>query len=528
MKDKKICVIGGGWYGCHIALKLAEEGYSVTLMEKNPSLFSGISGKFGVRLHAGPHYPRSDSTRAGCRSGLEEFQAKYPEFVNEHSYSIYALGNRDAEGLPSKVDLEQFRRVCAETESVEIEPSSWGYRDMQAAINVKEPSIVVGRRLARGFEHRLSEAGVEVVYECEVTGIATESDGVHVERKRGIPCKFDHVVNATSFQNLLPLSRELPYEIRVLYQPCLALVYEDKEAKPTDQPFSFIVVEGWFPCMMPYDDRPEVGPVTSKKYIVTHGKWTIMGSYENAREAQAHLDAVDDRFIESNVKPNCEAQMRHYWPDFTHRFKYTGWKGEVLGKIKTNKEFRSAVTFRSGRVTYVVPGKVSNIFDAAREVSQLIAGTNTIRAGAYQLIRGGALHRAYPETQELITVRNTLDLQTWRRGSPKLRKPRVFAENRFANLIKGIFLLGVIVYFMLQVLDKRTARSDGVPLQMGAVLLVGLTALLGYRNRSTIATALRFLSTCCSKDKGRASASSVDKAHPAAAAPDADRVSAHL
>ena len=31
----KICVIGAGWFGCHIATKLIDEGHSVKIFEKN-------------------------------------------------------------------------------------------------------------------------------------------------------------------------------------------------------------------------------------------------------------------------------------------------------------------------------------------------------------------------------------------------------------------------------------------------------------------------------------------------------------
>ena len=53
-----VAVIGGGYYGCLTALKLADNGHQVTLFEQNEELFQGTSGTYGIRLHAGPHYPR--------------------------------------------------------------------------------------------------------------------------------------------------------------------------------------------------------------------------------------------------------------------------------------------------------------------------------------------------------------------------------------------------------------------------------------------------------------------------------------
>ena len=41
MPDSKpsVAVIGGGWYGCHVAYTLKERGFNVTLFEKENRLF---------------------------------------------------------------------------------------------------------------------------------------------------------------------------------------------------------------------------------------------------------------------------------------------------------------------------------------------------------------------------------------------------------------------------------------------------------------------------------------------------------
>lgn len=96
----KIAVIGGGWYGCHIARVLKLAGHDVTLFESHEQIFRGISGRFGIRLHAGPHYPRSEKTRKSCREGFAEFANTYPELVVKHAYSIYGLGTLDANNEP--------------------------------------------------------------------------------------------------------------------------------------------------------------------------------------------------------------------------------------------------------------------------------------------------------------------------------------------------------------------------------------------------------------------------------------------
>ena len=136
-----IGIVGGGWYGCHLALSLKKKGHTVIIFEKNPEILNQISGNFGVRLHTGPHTPRSEKSREISKRNYHQFLERYPDLVVEHDYSIYALGDRDANNLPSKVSYEHFKAVCEENQgSVEIAPETMGYKDLISAWSVNEPS----------------------------------------------------------------------------------------------------------------------------------------------------------------------------------------------------------------------------------------------------------------------------------------------------------------------------------------------------------------------------------------------------
>lgn len=52
-----ICIIGGGIAGCSAAVKLADEGYKVILLESRSSLLAGSSDDTPCRLGLGFHYP---------------------------------------------------------------------------------------------------------------------------------------------------------------------------------------------------------------------------------------------------------------------------------------------------------------------------------------------------------------------------------------------------------------------------------------------------------------------------------------
>lgn len=411
-RKMKIGIVGAGWYGCHLACVLKSAGYEVTLFEKNADFFMGISGEFGIRLHAGPHYPRSAETRKNCRRGFDEFYKRYPELVIEHAYSIYGLGEVGANNEPTKVNAEQFKAICKESINChEIDPKTWGYQNLISAINIEEPSIAVGERLHKTFRKYLKEAGVNPVFNFEVKKLEKSGDKISISNGQ-VTEYFDHIINATSFQSLLP-TEELPFEMELVYQPCLALVYED--SMPTERPLSFIVMDGWFPCLMPNNGLQEEKQAT-RKYLLTHGKWTIMGSFAKASEAQNLLENLDKDFIEQQVKPPSEQEMNRFWPEFAQRFKYTGqWKGAVLAKLKTTREFRSAITFAKDGVIHIIPGKVSNIFDAEREVFAYLNKENVLCFNGYHYIRKGVLDDSLGELREKPKMGepNTCTLQTF-------------------------------------------------------------------------------------------------------------------
>jgi hypothetical protein len=221
---------------------------------------------------------------------------------------------------------------------------------------------------------------------------------------------FDKVINATSYQAFLPNPSDFPFDMEVVYQPCLALIYEDQT--PGIRPFSFIVMDGWFPCLMPYVTRAEVDGTPFKNYILTHGKWTIMGSFKAISDAKDVLGKLDDAFIVDKIKEHAEKEMRRFWPAFEERFKYIGWKGEVLAKLKTKKEFRSAVTYEKDNIIHVMPGKVSNIFDVEHEVCSLLKKENILVRNGYSYVQGGVLDEACIEIAEkpAIDEPNTANL----------------------------------------------------------------------------------------------------------------------
>jgi glycine/D-amino acid oxidase-like deaminating enzyme len=433
MPHKKIAIVGAGIYGCQIALTLHQQGFDVVLYEKNGMILSEISGNFGIRLHEGLHYPRSIKTRKSCLRGKQEFETTYPELVNNHDHSIYGLSNIDASNSPSKVTPEQFKKLASESKDFKIieDPREFGYTNLTTAIDTNEPTLVLGAKLRKGFNQHLQNEKIDLRLNTKISKInKTENGKFLIVTDNGDETIFDEVVNATSYKQFLP-EDPLPFNMRIVYQACTALVYEDTREKELGKARPFIVMDGWFPCFMPYDEN--------SKYIITHGSFTIIGTRDTEKETSFFLErALADQAYSEEVRINSENHLCEFWPEFKGRFKYIKWIGTVLAKIVSDTEFRSAITFKAkDGMIYVIPGKLNNIFDIAREVGHLIndelSDRMILSENGFKYIKGGLLDEGHDEILKKPedTSRNTCFLQT--KGSESIIQPRVSFFNGSRN-----------------------------------------------------------------------------------------------
>ena len=94
--NRRVAIVGGGFFGVLAALRLSQAGFDVTIFEKQTGLMLGASYINQNRLHMGYHYPRSDETARDSCLHQVEFQALFPESVVgdfEHYYCVAREGS---------------------------------------------------------------------------------------------------------------------------------------------------------------------------------------------------------------------------------------------------------------------------------------------------------------------------------------------------------------------------------------------------------------------------------------------------
>jgi glycine/D-amino acid oxidase-like deaminating enzyme len=165
-------VIGGGFYGCAIALFLARERklQRVAIVERERAIMSRASLKNQARVHNGYHYPRNFTTAYRSRCSLPHFVRDWSDAIYRDFCHVYAIARRE-----SRVTARQFVHVCKEI-GAPLEPADdlirakFEQRLIEDVFVVQEPTFDA-RKLAECLLHQLVSCGVELLLETCVTDI---------------------------------------------------------------------------------------------------------------------------------------------------------------------------------------------------------------------------------------------------------------------------------------------------------------------------------------------------------------------
>lgn len=338
----KICILGGGWYGCHLALQFLRDGHQVELHEIADRLFSGASGGNPARLHLGPHYPRSRLTRAFCQEHHAKFMKAYGHLTRAVPINIYAIAAAD-----SLVDFGTYTQVLrGEIEFVTIErPDEFGLENVEGAILCGERHIVIDRARAY-FWTALNDA---VHYES-----ATMFDAVvsHEQIMLNLAGCFDWVIDCTFCANGNTSVHR--------FEPCVTALVEG----PTDR--AVTIMDGPFPSLYPWDEEKGLCSLTSALFT----PFAKLPTYKAARE---HLNGLSGQ----EVSDRCQqmlAQIGTYYPAALDLYKVVEAKLTIRAQPRSGADARLVDVARVGdRMLRVRAGKIDAILHAEQLIREIIA-----------------------------------------------------------------------------------------------------------------------------------------------------------
>ena len=185
----KIAVIGGGWYGCHIASYLNNLGFECSLFEQNNEIFLEASGKNQNRLHLGFHYARDYQTRFQSRTGFDRFLERYGFLTRRVDLNLYAVPIQH-----SLLDFRTYKMIVSgsgiEFEEIHLDKCPISIKNISGVILTERRVLLV--REAREYFANVLKSNVRYNTKVTLSDIVEREDCVLIHGE-----EFDFVVDAT-------------------------------------------------------------------------------------------------------------------------------------------------------------------------------------------------------------------------------------------------------------------------------------------------------------------------------------------
>ncbi len=331
----KVAVVGGGWYGCHIASSMLALGFSVTLFEQHDRLLNEASGNNQFRLHLGFHYPRHAGTRIQSRDGFSRFIERYSELSRSIDNNIYAVPNRT-----SLVDFDTYKLIMTATgiPYTPIERCSIELADIEGMMKVDE-RIVLIEKSRQHFKNQLGDA---LRTGTVINQISNHEKFVDINGDR-----YDYLIDCT-WGHLSPL----PYN--VFYEPTILLYFEAAAGLP-----ALTFVDGPLYSIYPTEE-PSI-------YTLSSVPFTPLGQYATSQEARQARDTVSSSVVKQKLNI-MTTQARENLPHFDDIYRFLGPQLSIKTKPFGTSADRSCYVGRNKRIFSVLSGKIDTIFFATEKI----------------------------------------------------------------------------------------------------------------------------------------------------------------
>jgi glycine/D-amino acid oxidase-like deaminating enzyme len=290
----RIAVIGGGIFGTMIAIRLAEFGHSVSLLERLPALLQGTSS-VANRVHRGYHYPRDKETARQCKRGSAKFAKEFPGAILPGLFNAYFIAREGS--LTSPAD---FLAICQRMQLPyeRVDPKRFAPRVNNVALRIMTEEVMYDPAiLERLLQQRLQRAAVEVRTGSEVTDIRRAGQAFQVGINGNRAEAFDAVINSC-YANGNWLTARLGHSVEASrYEYVAAAVVE----LDLPQPVSISVLDGPFMCLLPLGREG--------RYILYHVDHSVIARVETEFMDRRWLDPATSPFAAVNKQAWYEAKL---------------------------------------------------------------------------------------------------------------------------------------------------------------------------------------------------------------------------
>lgn len=280
-----VIVIGGGFYGCAIALFLRTYFKRILILESETDLLLRASLINQARIHNGYHYPRSYLTALRSYTNFPRFIVDFQDCVDSSFEKVYAIARNN-----SRVNAFQFRKTFSQIGApINIAPQPlkklFDPRLIEEVFSVREYAFDAVK-LRNTLKNRLAAAQVEILYRTKARKIdAGKNENLVVQLSNGSSLTSTHVFNCTyaGINDLLNNSG----------LPPLPMKYELAEMALVDVPsplknVGITLMDGPFFSLMPFPSRG-LHSLSHVRYT-PHEAW----QYQDQKKPEAYQRPVNE------------------------------------------------------------------------------------------------------------------------------------------------------------------------------------------------------------------------------------------
>lgn len=358
-------VVGGGFYGCCLAIHLRRRFAKVILFEREPSLMMRASRVNQARLHNGYHYPRSFLTAARSHANLAIFRRHFPEGVEAGFRHFYAIARND-----SKVGRRHFERLI-QTIGMPIRPVQEGemrlfnQRLIEAVYEVEEPAFNIDA-LRTVIARQLSDANIDVRMGSDVHRIvADRSQDPVVEAGSGVTVTSGWVFNCTYAGLNRVVASDAANRLALAHQLTEVALIEPPDAL---REVAITVMDGPFFSVMPFP--------SAQLHSLTHVRYTPHLKWAEQEKPDYDPATMVMRSDEPSHFPWMVRDVIRYVPAMTaarHVRSLYEIKTLVTGsQVDDSRPILFHRDSRNPRIISVLGSKIDNIFDVYEYVDKAL------------------------------------------------------------------------------------------------------------------------------------------------------------
>jgi hypothetical protein len=315
----KIAIIGGGWVGCHLAYKLKNE-HSITIFEKNNTLFEETSYKNQNRLHLGFHYARNNKTRKLCLDTFDRFLLDYEFLTKKIQNNLYCVSKNT-----SILDYETYIQIFKDFEYLENKNY---FNNVEGCINTGEKYIDFNAAKIF-FSNQLSKLVVK--------------KNITPNKLSLIKKEFDLVINATNNEIKDNTNTNSFFELTI------SLIYKNTKKLEFD---ALTMVDGNLFSIYPYSED---------KFTITDVEHTPIKKFKTIPDLNKFKDKITSSLIEKK-KRKIEKKINNYYPLFNKNFKYESYFISVKSKIISESDERYPIISKENNLINCFTGKIQGIY----------------------------------------------------------------------------------------------------------------------------------------------------------------------